>query len=212
MSRARQNATRADPSRPRRGRHRPWREQRSHLGRARPGACDGRRGMSRRRFDRVVAQLRGHLDGDAAADLAVEDLAARDGRPVISSRQRAWRRAGRGRSRSSWAAPACTRRAGRFAPLRRDDVGDAEQAELETVHGHARRVRALGPGGRLPAVGLLVQDVPLGGEAILRPEPLDVDQRALPLAVEQVLEGGDRQEIGLAVRHGLRPSRSSVRS
>lgn len=40
-----------------------------------------------------------------------------------------------------------------------------------------------------------VQDVPLGREPIVRPRPLDVDERALPLAEQQVLQGAEGDEI-----------------
>ncbi len=44
-------------------------------------------------------------------------------------------------------------------------------------------------------MGLLVKMPAFDGQSVLGPEALDVDQGALPLAEEQVLEGGDRQEV-----------------
>jgi len=46
-----------------------------------------------------------------------------------------------------------------------------------------------------------MKDLPLGGEPILRPQPLDVDERTLPLAVHKVLQGRDREKV-LVGKHG----------
>ena len=99
----------------------------------------------------------------------------------------------------------------RFAGPPLDDVGDAVKPQLEAAQGQGPSRQRLGPPGRSAAVGLFVQKGPLGGVPILRPQPLDVDERALALAIEQVLQGGDRQQFRLAVRHDLRSTRSSVR-
>jgi hypothetical protein len=48
---------------------------------------------------------------------------------------------------------------------------------------------------------LAMQVLPLDGKPILSPLPLDVNQRALPLAKQQVLKRADRQELILGV-HG----------
>jgi hypothetical protein len=51
-------------------------------------------------------------------------------------------------------------------------------------------------------VRLFVKHAPLGGKPVLAPQPLDVNQGALPLAEQQVLKAGKGQEIGFGVRHG----------
>jgi hypothetical protein len=38
-------------------------------------------------------------------------------------------------------------------------------------------------------VGALVQQIPFGGELVIAPDLLDVDERALPFAKKQMLEG-----------------------
>lgn len=44
-------------------------------------------------------------------------------------------------------------------------------------------------------MGLAMQMLPLNRQPVLGPLLLDVDERALPLTKQQVLEGGDREEI-----------------
>jgi hypothetical protein len=49
-------------------------------------------------------------------------------------------------------------------------------------------------------VGALVKMSSLHRKPVLRPHPLDMDERALPLAEEQMLESGDREELVLGKR------------
>lgn len=46
-----------------------------------------------------------------------------------------------------------------------------------------------------PAIGLFMQMPALDGERVLGPEPLDVDQRALSRAEQEVLQGADGKKI-----------------
>ncbi len=45
-------------------------------------------------------------------------------------------------------------------------------------------------------MGAVVHDAAFGGEDVLGPESLDVDEGALALAVKEVLEGGDGKGFG----------------
>jgi hypothetical protein len=45
----------------------------------------------------------------------------------------------------------------------------------------------------------LVQGTPLGRQPVLLPHPFKMDQGALPLAEEQVLQGGEREKVGFGV-------------
>src|SRR5262249_9099409 len=56
-------------------------------------------------------------------------------------------------------------------------------------HAHTRPVRLLG------GVHALVQDVPRGRVRVVDPDAVDVDQRGAPLAVEQVIERRERQDL-----------------
>jgi len=56
----------------------------------------------------------------------------------------------------------------------------------------------------------LVEDVALGGEAIVGPELLDVDEGELPLAVGQVLEAGDGDQVVLGIHGSPRQSASFI--
>jgi hypothetical protein len=54
-------------------------------------------------------------------------------------------------------------------------------------------------GFRLAVVGLPMEDAPLGRKPILAPQTLDMNERALPLAEQQMLQSGEGQEIGFEV-------------
>jgi hypothetical protein len=47
-----------------------------------------------------------------------------------------------------------------------------------------------------------VEEIAFSGEKIIAPHLLDVDERALPLAKEKMLECGDREEL-IFGEHGL---------
>jgi hypothetical protein len=105
-----------------------------------------------------------------------------------------------------------------------DDVGDAGDAERQ----RAQRQPAHDPHAR-PALGParidpLVQDAALGGGAVLRPQALDMDQRALPRPEQLMLQRRQRDQRILDLRGGegsghrrltvrlLRPLREQHRS
>ena len=80
-------------------------------------------------------------------------------------------------------------------PGQLDHVGDPGDAERARADRHALDDAALAA-ARLPGlVALLVQDAPLGGQHILGPQPLDVDQRALPRAEQIVLQRREGDEV-----------------
>jgi hypothetical protein len=66
------------------------------------------------------------------------------------------------------------------------------------------------PAAQLPlaAVHPLVQMPPFERQRVLRPQPLDVDQHRLPLAEQEVLQGGEREEVFLGDHGALRASRA----
>ncbi len=77
-----------------------------------------------------------------------------------------------------------------------DDVCLADDAKLKRAEGeaasNAQPGTGLGAGG---VVGLFVKLLTLHGQTVLRPLLLVVDQRTLPRAIDQVLQGTDGQEI-----------------
>ena len=80
-------------------------------------------------------------------------------------------------------------------PVELDNIADAMQSESLAAH----RKPARDPHTRTrfvrPVMRAVVHRAPLGGETVLRPLAVQVDQRALPLAKEQVLERGDRKGV-----------------
>ena len=83
-----------------------------------------------------------------------------------------------------------------------DHVGFAEQPELARPHRRSALRAATVAALRPPGVGPLVQVPALDGELVLRPEPLDMNQRALPRAIQQMLQGGDGEKLIVEPRHG----------
>ena len=78
-----------------------------------------------------------------------------------------------------------------------DDVGDPGDAQRERAERHGRdgphaRRRSPARAGRP-----LVEQAALGREQVLGPQPLDMDQRALPRAEEIVLQRGEGDEVGV---------------
>jgi hypothetical protein len=49
-------------------------------------------------------------------------------------------------------------------------------------------------------MGPFVHDPALGGVTVLRPDPVHVDQGALALAIEQVLQGGKGDKLLFHIR------------
>ena len=56
----------------------------------------------------------------------------------------------------------------------------------------------------------LVHDAPFGGQAVLIPELLDVDERALPFTEEQMLERGEWDEVVFGVHAKKQVQRFTV--
>lgn len=77
-----------------------------------------------------------------------------------------------------------------------DDVGLAVESETVAGEVEAAGGSQAGAGFGGAVVGALVEDAAGGGEVVLGPEPLDVDEGALALAVEEVLEGGNGEGGG----------------
>ncbi len=75
-----------------------------------------------------------------------------------------------------------------------DDVRVSEQAEPLGAQRNAAKSRDPVPASPFASVRSLMERAPFGREAVLRPEALDVDERALPLAEEEVLEARDREQ------------------
>lgn len=83
-----------------------------------------------------------------------------------------------------------------------DDVAFAPDAEdVRDDLDATTNLRLVRPARGSALIRAFVQVPTLRGENVLGPEPLDVDERALPLAVEQVLEGGDREKIFVIKLH-----------
>ena len=82
-------------------------------------------------------------------------------------------------------------------PMEFDDVGDArdpEPARRERESGNAPDAARISAAG---FVGRGMEHPALGGEAVLVPHPLDMDERRLPQAVDRVLERGDGDGVVL---------------
>jgi len=80
-----------------------------------------------------------------------------------------------------------------------DDVGLADQAEAEGAQREAARDAEAAPCLPGGVIRSLVEVPPLDRPSVLRPESLDVNERTLPLAEEQVLERRERQKVGFVV-------------
>ena len=75
--------------------------------------------------------------------------------------------------------------------------------EGQRAHGQAAGDPHAGPRFVRSVVGFLMQHPALGGEAVLRPGLLQMNERALPRTVEPMLKGGKRQEFCFG-KHGER--------
>lgn len=82
-----------------------------------------------------------------------------------------------------------------------DNVGDAGEAEAEAANGEGADDADAVFGFVGAVVSFFVEDFAFGGEAVFRPGLFDVDEGPLPLAEGEVLEGGERQQVGGLV-HG----------
>ena len=76
-----------------------------------------------------------------------------------------------------------------------DDVRLADEAQPQRPQRQIPRDAHIAanfvPGG----MDMVVSQPPFGRETVLAPGLFDVDQRALPLAIQQVLQGGKGQEV-----------------
>ena len=63
------------------------------------------------------------------------------------------------------------------------------------AHRQAARDSHTGTGLIRPLVGFFVQGLPLGGEFVLPPNLLKMDQRALARAIEPVLKSREREKL-----------------
>jgi hypothetical protein len=81
-----------------------------------------------------------------------------------------------------------------------DDVGLTPQAETAGDERQSSRHAYSRAGLGRPFVRPFMQNASLGGEKILLPKPLNVDQSALPFAVKQMLKGGDGKQVGQSIR------------
>lgn len=75
------------------------------------------------------------------------------------------------------------------------DIGDAGKAEAARHDLQAAHGALCWPRFMAGFVHALVHHLALGGEAILRPDALDMDQRALARAIKPMLERRERDEI-----------------
>jgi hypothetical protein len=94
-------------------------------------------------------------------------------------------------------------------PVELDDVGQSH--ESQPPRGERHRRDAPKP-TRVPRARLLsrgVEDAPLGGEAVLLPQPLDMDERRLPEAIDAMLECRDGD--GVVDHQALTPPVRSLR-
>lgn len=154
--------------------------------------------------DREMSKLGSHLHGNSATDLAVEEFAERNGLAGHFFKAKSLGTELDTVTIIFLGAPSLVFDGKeRFATLLLDDIGDPAKAKLMTAEWDGPQGAGPGPGGHITAVCLLVKDISFGGEAVLRPLPLNMDERALAFTVEQVLEGGDRQEVRLFVGHGI---------
>lgn len=77
-----------------------------------------------------------------------------------------------------------------------DNVGDAGKAKAEAANGEGADDAGAMFGFVGAMVGFVVEDFAFGGEAIFGPGLFNVDEAPLPLAEGEVLEGGERQQVG----------------
>lgn len=83
-------------------------------------------------------------------------------------------------------------------PVKLDDVGFSGEPEPEAAQGKRPGDPEIAPGFLDSAVRLLVEVTALDGQRIFHPDLLQMDQSALPLAEQQVLQGGKREEVVFA--------------
>ena len=83
-----------------------------------------------------------------------------------------------------------------------DHVGPPRDAERQRTQLQAARDAYAGPGLPFASIDALVQQVALRRGSILDPQPLDVNERALPRAKQVVLKGGKRDKAVLGVFDG----------
>ena len=84
-----------------------------------------------------------------------------------------------------------------------DDIRLADKSQAQGTKGKIPRDAGIAAGFMPGGMDMVVGEAPLGREAVLAPNLLDMDQRALPLAIQQVLQGGKGQEIIFGVGHGI---------
>jgi len=90
--------------------------------------------------------------------------------------------------------------------LELDDIGLAGESEAKGLDVYAPGDEHTGPALGAAGVDTLVEDAALGGEAVLVPLLLDMNEAPLPLAELQVLQSGKRQEVVWRVQgHPNRP-------
>jgi hypothetical protein len=76
-----------------------------------------------------------------------------------------------------------------------DHVSLATKAEAKGAQCEATRDAQSVPRLPRPRIGALVEVSPFYGESVLRPEPLDVNERALPLTEDEMLERRKREKL-----------------
>jgi hypothetical protein len=82
-----------------------------------------------------------------------------------------------------------------FGAVELDDVRLSREAEPEAAQRQAADDPEVPSGFGLSAVRPLVEMGTLDGQRVVHPDPLEVDESALALTEEQVLEGGEREEV-----------------
>ena len=78
-------------------------------------------------------------------------------------------------------------------------VADTVQAESFGLHAQASRDANAGARFLGSFMSAVVEHTPFGSEAVLRPFLLEVNERALAFAIEQVLECGEREGRGFQI-------------
>jgi len=78
-------------------------------------------------------------------------------------------------------------------------IADAVQAESFGLHAEASRDANAGARFIGPFMSAVVEHTPFGSEAVLCPLLLEVNERALAFAIEQVLECGEREGRGFQI-------------
>jgi len=94
--------------------------------------------------------------------------------------------------------------------MKLDDVGLADQAEPLATQGHSTQNAEVSPSLDETSVGALVEETTFCRLSVFLPDPLEVNQRTLTLAVDQVLEGRERQK-GIVVHGGPTAARGAGR-